>query len=103
MIVESDDVLSRRRPYLGAKTDWVTGTSTTHGATTSTGEQFAGIDGLRGIARDDTPVVGSWRQEHWWAAYALWVFTLFGHADVRLNGGRDLLARAPGNHLGRPD
>ena len=26
----------------------------------------------------------------WWAAYALWVFTLFGHEDVRLlDGGRD--------------
>jgi thiosulfate/3-mercaptopyruvate sulfurtransferase len=26
---------------------------------------------------------------NWWAAYALWVFTLFGHADVRLlDGGR---------------
>jgi len=31
------------------------------------------------------------RQSNWWAAYALWVFTLFGHPDVRLlNGGRDL-------------
>src|SRR5690606_8969513 len=27
----------------------------------------------------------------WWAAYALWVFSLFGHEDVRLlDGGRDL-------------
>ncbi len=26
---------------------------------------------------------------NWWAAYALWVFSLFGHPDVRLlNGGR---------------
>jgi thiosulfate/3-mercaptopyruvate sulfurtransferase len=30
-------------------------------------------------------------KSNWWAAYALWVFTLFGHPDVRLlNGGRDL-------------
>ncbi len=29
-------------------------------------------------------------KSNWWAAYALWVFTLFGHKDVRLlNGGRD--------------
>ncbi|WP_411700153.1 sulfurtransferase, partial [Conyzicola sp.] len=28
-------------------------------------------------------------KNNWWAAYALWVFTLFGHADVRLlDGGR---------------
>jgi len=27
---------------------------------------------------------------NWWAAYALWVFTLYGHEDVRLmDGGRD--------------
>ena len=26
---------------------------------------------------------------NWWAAYALWVFTLFGHPDTRLmDGGR---------------
>ena len=30
-------------------------------------------------------------KSNWWAAYALWVFTLFGHPDVRLlDGGRDL-------------
>ena len=30
-------------------------------------------------------------KNNWWAAYALWVFTLFGHPDVRLlDGGRDL-------------
>ena len=29
-------------------------------------------------------------KNNWWAAYALWVFTLFGHEDVRLlDGGRD--------------
>ncbi|RZL72542.1 MAG: sulfurtransferase, partial [Rhodococcus sp. (in: high G+C Gram-positive bacteria)] len=29
-------------------------------------------------------------KSNWWAAYALWVFTLFGHEDVRLlDGGRD--------------
>jgi thiosulfate/3-mercaptopyruvate sulfurtransferase len=28
-------------------------------------------------------------KNNWWAAYALWVFTLFGHEDVRLlDGGR---------------
>jgi thiosulfate/3-mercaptopyruvate sulfurtransferase len=29
-------------------------------------------------------------KSNWWAAYTLWVFSLFGHDDVRLlNGGRD--------------
>lgn len=44
----------------------------------------------KGIARDDTVVIYG-DKSNWWAAYALWVFTLFGHPDVRLlNGGRDL-------------
>ena len=46
--------------------------------------------GRKGIARDDTVVVYG-DKSNWWAAYALWVFTLFGHPDVRLlDGGRDL-------------
>jgi thiosulfate/3-mercaptopyruvate sulfurtransferase len=43
----------------------------------------------KGISRDDTIVVYG-DKSNWWAAYALWVFTLFGHQDVRLlDGGRD--------------
>ncbi|MFV0427108.1 MAG: sulfurtransferase [Beutenbergiaceae bacterium] len=54
------------------------------------GEGFARLMSERGIARDDTVVIYGDRS-NWWAAYALWVFTLFGHADVRLlDGGRDL-------------
>jgi thiosulfate/3-mercaptopyruvate sulfurtransferase len=42
----------------------------------------------RGIAADDT-VVFYGDNFNWWAAYALWVFSLFGHRDVRLlDGGR---------------
>src|SRR5699024_8235037 len=42
----------------------------------------------KGISRDDTIVVYG-DKSNWWAAYALWVFTLFGHEDVRLmDGGR---------------
>ncbi|HEX2047351.1 MAG TPA: sulfurtransferase, partial [Acidimicrobiales bacterium] len=41
-----------------------------------------------GISRDST-VVFYGDNFNWWAAYALWVFKLFGHPDVRLlNGGR---------------
>ncbi len=55
-----------------------------------TGEQFADLMNRKGIARDDT-VVTYGDKSNRWAAYALWVFTLFGHPDVRLlNGGRDL-------------
>ncbi len=44
----------------------------------------------KGISRDDTIVVYG-DKNNWWAAYAMWVFALFGHEDVRLlDGGRDL-------------
>ena len=54
-----------------------------------TGEQFAELMRSKGISRDDTVVIYG-DKSNWWAAYALWVFTLFGHPDVRLlDGGRD--------------
>jgi thiosulfate/3-mercaptopyruvate sulfurtransferase len=53
-----------------------------------TPEGFAAMCRDRGITRDSTVVIYG-DNFNWWAAYALWVFTLFGHEDVRLlNGGR---------------
>ncbi len=53
------------------------------------GEQFAALMDRKGIRRTDTVVIYG-DKSNWWAAYALWVFTLFGHEDVRLlDGGRD--------------
>lgn len=53
------------------------------------GEQFAELMRSKGIRRDNTVVIYG-DKSNWWAAYALWVFTLFGHEDVRLlDGGRD--------------
>ncbi len=52
------------------------------------GPGFAALCSRLGIGRDDTIVVYG-DKSNWWAAYALWVFTLFGHSDVRLlDGGR---------------
>jgi len=52
------------------------------------GERFAQVLGDLGISRDTTVVIYG-DKSNWWAAYALWVFTLFGHRDVRLlDGGR---------------
>ncbi len=52
------------------------------------GARFAEVMGARGIARDTTVVLYG-DKSNWWAAYALWVFSLFGHEDVRLlDGGR---------------
>jgi thiosulfate/3-mercaptopyruvate sulfurtransferase len=52
------------------------------------GQAFADLCSRNGISRDTT-VVFYGDNFNWWAAYALWVFKLFGHPDVRLlNGGR---------------
>jgi thiosulfate/3-mercaptopyruvate sulfurtransferase len=52
------------------------------------GRAFAALMCAKGIRRDST-VVFYGDNFNWWAAYALWVFTLFGHPDVRLlDGGR---------------
>ena len=52
------------------------------------GEAFAALMSRSGISRDSTVVIYG-DKNNWWAAYALWVFTLFGHEDVRLlDGGR---------------
>lgn len=52
------------------------------------GEGFARLMSAKGIRRDSTVVLYG-DKSNWWAAYALWVFSLFGHPDVRLlDGGR---------------
>ena len=51
-------------------------------------EGFAAVMSAKGITRDTTIVLYG-DNFNWWAAYALWVASLFGHADVRLlDGGR---------------
>jgi thiosulfate/3-mercaptopyruvate sulfurtransferase len=52
------------------------------------GTGFAALAAAKGISRDSTVVIYGDRN-NWWAAYALWVFRLFDHPDVRLlDGGR---------------
>lgn len=50
---------------------------------------FSKLMASKGISRDDTVVIYGDKGNRW-AAYAAWVFELFGHRDVRLlDGGRD--------------
>ena len=92
-IVESDeDVLLYDVGHIpgAVKIDWHTDLNDPRVRDYITGEQFADLMDRKGISRDDTVVIYG-DKSNWWAAYALWVFTLFGHPDVRLlNGGRDL-------------
>ena len=51
-------------------------------------ERFEALLSERGIANDDTVVLYG-GNNNWFAAYAYWYFTLYGHAGVRLlDGGR---------------
>src|SRR5688500_1080075 len=51
-------------------------------------QQFAALLSARGIANDDVVVLDG-GNNNWFAAYAYWYFTLYGHGDVRLlDGGR---------------
>lgn len=51
-------------------------------------DQFEALLSQRGVSNDDTVVLYG-GNNNWFAAYAYWYFTLYGHRDVRLlDGGR---------------
>lgn len=92
VVVESDeDVLLYEVGHIpgAVKIDWHTDLNDPVVRDYLDGEAFARLLTERGISRDDTIVIYG-DNKNWWATYALWVFKLFGHADVRLlDGGRD--------------
>jgi thiosulfate/3-mercaptopyruvate sulfurtransferase len=91
VVVESDeDVLLYDTGHIpgAVKVDWHTELNDPVTRDYVDGERFAQICAERGITRDTT-VVFYGDRNNWWATYALWVFSLFGHPDVRiLDGGR---------------
>lgn len=91
VVVESDeDVLLYDTGHIpgAVKIDWHTDLNDPVTRDYVDGEGFADLVGRHGIARDTTVVIYG-DKNNWWAAYALWVFELFGHPDVRLlDGGR---------------
>jgi thiosulfate/3-mercaptopyruvate sulfurtransferase len=53
-------------------------------------DKFAALCSRNGIA-NDTTVVFYGDKSNWWACYAFWAFTLFGHKNCKvMNGGRKL-------------
>ena len=51
-------------------------------------EHFANLMAEKGIS-PDTTVIFYGDRNNWWATYALWVFRLFGHDNVKvMDGGR---------------
>ncbi|GAA3772059.1 sulfurtransferase [Microbacterium kribbense] len=93
VVVESDeDVLLYEVSHIpgAVKVDWHTELNDPVVRDYLDGAGFAELLSSKGISRDDTIVIYG-DKNNWWAAYALWVFSLFGHEDVRLlDGGRDL-------------
>ncbi len=91
VVVESDeDVLLYETGHIpgAVKVDWHTELNDPVVRDYLTPERFAELMAEKGIRRSDT-VVFYGDNFNWWAAYALWVFSLFGHPDVRLmDGGR---------------
>ncbi len=90
-VVESDeDVLLYDTGHIpgAVKVDWHTELNDPVTRDYVDGAGFARLMSDKGIGRNTTVVIYGDRN-NWWAAYALWVFTLFGHPDVRLlDGGR---------------
>jgi thiosulfate/3-mercaptopyruvate sulfurtransferase len=91
VVLESDeDVLLYDTGHIpgAVKVDWHTELNDQLTRDYVAGPRFAELMSQKGISRDTT-VVFYGDVSNWWAAYALWVFTLFGHPDVRLlDGGR---------------
>jgi thiosulfate/3-mercaptopyruvate sulfurtransferase len=91
VVVESDeDVLLYETGHIpgAVKIDWHTDLNDPITRDYRDPAAFATLMQEKGIARDSTLVFYG-DNFNWWAAYALWVFRLFGHEDVRLlNGGR---------------
>ena len=90
-ILESDeDVLLFEMGHIpGAqKIDWHTDLNDAVERDYVAPDQFSELLRSRGID-ETTPVILYGDKSNWWAAYALWVFELFGFTNVRLlDGGR---------------
>lgn len=92
VVVESDeDVLLYEVGHIpgAVKIDWHTDLNDPVTRDYVSDEAFAALLASKGISRDTTVILYG-DKSNWWSSYALWVFKLFGHPDVRLlDGGRD--------------
>ena len=91
VVAESDeDVLLYETGHVpgAVKLDWHTELNDPVTRDYVDGAGFARLMSEKGISRDTTLVLYG-DKNNWWAAYALWVCSLFGHPDLRLmDGGR---------------
>ncbi len=91
VVVESDeDVLLYGTGHIpgAVKVDWHTELNDQVTRDYLGAAEFAALCEAKGIKPDDT-IVFYGDNFNWWATYALWVFSLFGHRELRiLDGGR---------------
>lgn len=90
-IVESnEDILLYDQGHIpgAVQIDWVADLNDSVRRDYLSSREFAELCGNKGIG-NDTVVVFYGDKSNWWACYALWVFRLFGHNNVKImNGGR---------------
>ena len=90
-IVESnEDILLYDTGHIpgAVKIDWTTDLNDQLARDYINSDQFAKLLSSKGIS-NDTTVIFYGDKNNWWAAYAYWVFQLFGHTKAKLlNGGR---------------
>ncbi|MDQ3388210.1 MAG: sulfurtransferase [Gemmatimonadota bacterium] len=90
LVESSEDVLLYDVGHIpgAVKIDWHTDLQDPLSRDYLNASAFAALMREKGIS-PDTQVVFYGDKNNWWATYALWVFRLFGHADVRImDGGR---------------
>ncbi len=90
LVESNEDVLLYETGHIpGAiKTDWHTDLQDPLQRDYLNAQSFAELMREKGIG-PDTTVVFYGDKNNWWATYALWVFRLFGHRDLRvMDGGR---------------
>jgi len=91
VIVECDeDILLYSTGHVegAVKIDWHTELNHPDTRDYIDGQAMSELLSSKGISRDDTIVLYG-DKSNWWATYAMWVFKLFGHEDIRImNGGR---------------
>ena len=102
-VVESDeDVLLYEIGHIpnAVKIDWVEDLNDPLMRDYLEPEKFAELMSQKGIT-PDTTVVFYGDKNNWWATYALWVFRLFGHEDVRVMDGGRIKWEAEGREMTR--
>lgn len=90
LVESNEDVLLYRTGHIpnAVHIDWVADLNDAIRRDYLDEEAFAALMSKNGID-NDTTVVFYGDKNNWWAAYAFWVFKLFGHADCRImDGGR---------------